>query len=87
MEKKTRETTRARCYNYLAMNCDGLLKTKASKMFNWKEACNMYETRIFLLCEVLKIDSSRLNYYGTVKKYRPDLFEQDFYNDVRKYVK
>ena len=38
MEKKTRETTRARCYNFLAMNCDGLLKTKASKMFNWKEA-------------------------------------------------
>ena len=82
----TRETTKARCYNFLAMNCDIVLKVNANKVFNWKRAVNDAETRIQLLCEILKIDKSNLNYYQTVKKYRPDLFEQDFYNDVRKWV-
>ena len=82
----TRESTKARCYNFLAMNCDIVLKVNANKVFNWKRAVNDAETRIQLLCEILKIDKSNLNYYQTVKKYRPDLFEQDFYNDVRKWV-
>ena len=82
----TRESTKARCYNFLAMNCDIVLKVNPNKMFNWKQTVNDAETRIQLLCEILKIDKSNLNYYKTVKKYRPDLFEQDFYNDVRKWV-
>lgn len=82
----TRESTKARCYNFLAMNCDIVLKVNANKMFNWKQAVNDAETRIQLLCEILKIDKSNLNYYQTVKKYRPDLFEQEFYNDVRKWI-
>jgi len=82
----TRESTKARCYNFLAMNCDIVLKVNANKRFNWKQVVNDTETRIQLLCEILKIDKSNLNYYQTVKKYRPDLFEQDFYNDVRKWV-
>lgn len=85
----TRESTKARCYNFLAMNCDVKLKAQAK----WKGDFDdnkriIYESliRIELLCEILKIDKSNLNYYKTVKKYRPDLFEQDFYNDVRKWV-
>ncbi|SFB10144.1 hypothetical protein [Selenomonas ruminantium] len=86
MEPK-RESTRARCYNFLAMNCDGALKVKANGMFNWKSVYNDCETKIGLLCEILRIDKSSLNYHETVKKYRPDLFEQSFYDDVRKWVK
>lgn len=82
----TRESTKARCYNFLAMNCDVALKTKARKMFNWKQAYHDAEMRIMMLCQILKIDSNSLNYCKIVKKYRPDLFEQDFYDDVRKYI-
>jgi hypothetical protein len=85
MEAK-RESTKARCYNFLAMNCDVALKVKANKLFNWKQVLQDAEVRIMLLCQILKIDSSRLNYYSTVKKYRPDLFAQPFYDNYRKYV-
>lgn len=83
----TRETTKTRCYNFLAMNCDVALKTKACGLFDWKTAHRDAEVRISLLCQILKIDESNLNYYETIKKYRPDLFEQNFYDDMRKYVK
>lgn len=82
METK-RESTKSRCYNFLAMNCDGALKCKAEGN---KDAYLMYEMRVALLCEILKLDPTRLNHYSIVKKYRPDLFEQDFYDDMRKYI-
>ena len=82
----TRETTKVRCYNFLAMNCDVALKAKASGLFDWKAVYRDAEVRISLLCQILKIDESHLNYYEIVKKYRPDLFEQGFYDDMRKYI-
>lgn len=82
MEAK-RESTKARCYNFLAMCCDGYLKTQ----YHDRRVAKNYLTRIAILCEVLKIDMSSLNKISIVKKYRPDLFEQDFYDGIRKYVK
>ena len=85
METKKRESTKARCYNFLAMCCDGYLKTKIGND-NDRRAAHGYRLRISLLCEILKIDSSSINYMSIVKKYRPDLFAQPFYDDHRKYT-
>jgi hypothetical protein len=81
MEAK-RESTKSRCYNFLAMCCDGYLKNRYTN----KEVATDFRIRVALLCEILKIDPTRLNHYRIVKKYRPDLFEQDFYDDMRKYI-
>ncbi len=78
----TRESTKSRCYNFLAMCCDAYLKNR----YTDKGIAREYRLRISILCECLKLDSTRLNHYSIVKKYRPDLFEQDFYDDMRKYV-
>ena len=82
MEAK-RETTKSRCYNFLAMNCDGALKCKAEGN---KDAYLMYEMRVALLCEILKINLEDLWMPAIVKKYRPDLFKQSFYDDIRRFV-
>lgn len=86
METKKRETTKARCYNFLAMCCDGYLKTKTGSNDNDRRIAHDYRLRISLLCEILKIDSYSINFMSIVKKYRPDLFAQPFYDNYRKYV-
>jgi hypothetical protein len=64
------------------MCCDCYLKNKYTN----KEVAADFRIRIALLCEILKLDPTRINHYSIVKKYRPDLFEQDFYDDMRKYI-
>jgi translation initiation factor 2B subunit (eIF-2B alpha/beta/delta family) len=85
METKKRESTKARCYNFLAMCCDGYLKTKIGTDSD-KQAAHNYRLRISLICEILKISDNELNFMSIVKKYRPDLFAQPFYDGYRKYV-
>jgi hypothetical protein len=83
-----RVSTKALCYEHLAMLCDGYLKTKKQDkgQENYQEILQKYGFAISTLCNILKIGYYlNLDFYGVVAQYRPDLFEQDFYNDVRQY--
>jgi hypothetical protein len=83
----TRETTKARAYNYLAMWCDGYLKLNSNSP-TYPQDIQSYSRVISTLCEVLKIGNwVNLDLHSIVAKYRPDLFKQAFYDDIRQFYK
>ena len=83
----TRESTKARVYNYLAMRCDGYLKLDHDSP-TYQQDLKSYGHVISTLCGVLKIENwLYLDLYSVVAKYRPDLFKQSFYDNVRHFYK
>lgn len=83
----TRESTKSRAYNYLAMWCDGYLKLDSDSP-TYRQDLKCYGNVISTLCGVLKIGNwLQIDLHSIVAKYRPDLFNQSFYDDVRQFYK